>query len=75
MFNAHFSHIVKMGYFLFSAEIAAHFALLCRLYVLVWSEVIHDHGDLIFVKHAVLAKLCELLDSYGRGDIVAEDQI
>ena len=75
VFNAHFSHVIKMGYILFTAEITAHFALFCCFYVLVRDKMIHDHCDLVSVENAVLSELCELLYSYGRGDVVSENEV
>mgnify|MGYP006959229162 CR=1 FL=1 len=75
MFHTHLTDIVKMRHLLFFAEIAAHFALNGRLDILVGREVIHYHGDAVFVVDTVKTELVKLANRHRRGDVVAENTV
>ena len=75
VFNTHFAYVIKVCNVLFTAEITAHFTLLSCFDVLVRSEVIHNHSNLILVKDVFSAQLIEFLYGNRRCNVVAQYQI
>ena len=73
--DAHLTHVVEVGDVMLFREIACGSAQLGGFDVLTGGVVVEDDGDLVFVEHAVKARLFKNVDSDGGGDVVAEDNI
>ena len=63
--DAHLAHIVEIEDVVLVGELAALLGLGRALDVLVGNEVVEDDGDVLFVEHAVEARLFELVDGDG----------
>ena len=75
VFYAHSADIVKMCNFLFVAEVTAHLTLNGGFDVLVRCEVIHNHGNLIFIINRRKSELVKFSDRNRRSDVVAENPV
>jgi len=73
--NAHLANVIMMGESLFLGKAAHHGALLCALDVLVGSEVIRHHHDLLRVEDPVNAELLEFAHGDGCRDVVGQHHI
>ena len=73
--NAHLAHIVEVEDVVLVGELAALLGLGRALDVLVGNEVVEDDGDVLFVEHAVEARLFELVDSDGGSDVIAQHDV
>ena len=73
--DAHLAHIVEVEDVVLVGELAALLGLGRALDVLVGNEVVEDDGDVLFVEHAVEARLFELVDGDGGGDVIAQHDV
>ena len=71
----HLAHIVEVEDVVLVGELAALLGLGRALDVLVGNEVVEDDGDVLFVEHAVEARLFELVDGDGGGDVIAQHDV
>lgn len=72
VFDAHLTDVKEVFDVLSGGKFSRRLALLRRLDVLVGGKMIHDEGDFIAASHAGGARLVELFDRYGSGNIVGE---
>ena len=75
MLDAHLAHIVEIEDVVLVGELAALLGLGRALDVLVGNEVVEDDGDVLFVEHAVEARLFELVDGDGGSDVIAQHDV
>ena len=73
--DAHLAHIVEIEDVVLVGELAALLGLGRALDVLVGNEVVEDDGDVLFVEHAVEARLFELVDGDGGSDVIAQHDV
>ena len=73
--DAHLAHIVEVEDVVLVGELAALLGLGRALDVLVGNEVVEDDGDVLFVEHAVEARLFELVDGDGGSDVIAQHDV
>ena len=73
--NAHLAHIVKVEDVVLVGKLPALLGLGSALDVLIGDEVVQHDGDVLLIKHTVEARLLELVDGDGGGDVVAQHDI
>ena len=75
VFYAHAAHVEEVGEFVFAGEFAADLALHGGLDVLVGSEVVENHHNLVLVEDLVGSGLAEFGNGQRYGDVVAHDHV
>ena len=73
--DSHHADIHKILDVVFIGKVSRLLNKCCRLDVLVWCKVVHDHCDFCVVKHRSSAVLLKNIDRHGRGNVVAEHHI
>ncbi len=75
MFDSHLSYIEIIGNFVFAGKITAAFTVFRGFNILIWNKVVHDQGNLIFMKDRIFIKFLHFLNGNRRCDIIPQYQI
>ena len=75
MFHAHLPAVVKSGDVHLGGKVAATAALLGRLYILVWGEMIHHQCDFVAVENGIGAHAAKLVDGHRCCDVVGQHPV